>query len=74
MFYIIENQFRPDGVVNSSTTGRSTLQLAQSYFYDRVSKMLVTENYTKVAIILVDSELNYYERKVVETAYVPESE
>lgn len=58
MYYIIENDRRPDGIINNTTTVRSTLPLAQSYYHERVSKMLVTNQFTRVALMLADEDLN----------------
>ena len=57
-YYIIEHQTRPDGVVNTSETGRSSFAAGLSFFHERCSKMSVTELYTKVSILMVDEALN----------------
>ena len=69
MYYIIENQIKADETVNTTTQGRSTLASALSYYYERCSKMVVTELYPKVAIMLCDAELNVIEHKVIDTQF-----
>ena len=70
MFYIIEHDIKPDGTVNVSEVGRSTESMAKSYYYERYSKMLVTETFKKVALMLVDENLTIYEHSVITTQYV----
>lgn len=64
-FYVIENQHRPDGEINTSTTARTTFASAISFYHERYSKMAVTDLYTKVAIVLVDADLNVIEHAVI---------
>lgn len=70
MYYVIENQIRDDGQINNSMTARQSFASGLSLFYDRCSKMVMTELYPKVAVMLVDEELNVIEQKVIETQYV----
>ena len=69
MYYIIEHQTRPDGVVNTSETARSTFASALSYYHDRYAKMVVTDLYKSVSIMLVDDDLNVIQRDTIETQY-----
>lgn len=71
MYYIIENQIREDGQVNTSTTGRENINSALSYYHERFSKMTMTELYTSVALLLVDENLNTIEHHIVQTMYKP---
>lgn len=71
-YYVIENQIRADGVINTSTTARSSFASGLSMYYDRCSKMVMTELYPKVAVMLCDAELNVIEHKVIETQWHPE--
>lgn len=70
MYYVIENQIRDDGQINNSVTARQSFASGLSLYYDRCSKMVMTELYPKVAVMLVDEELNVIEQKVIETQYV----
>lgn len=70
MFYIIEHDIRPDGTVNTSEVGRSTEAMARSFYYERYSKMIVTDQFKSVALMLVDENLTIYEHNVIATQYV----
>lgn len=70
MYYILEHQVRPDGVVNVvAEVSRSTRNTALSYFFDRCAKMSATELYKSVHVMLVDDNLNVIEKRDIETAY-----
>lgn len=69
MYFIIENQTRPDGVVNTSTTSRATFASALSYYHERFSKMIVTDLYTRVALLLTDADLNPIQHDPIDTQY-----
>ncbi len=69
MYYVIENQIRADGQINNSVTARQSFASGLSLYYDRCSKMVMTELYPKVAVMIVDEELNVIEQKVIETQY-----
>lgn len=73
-YYVIEHQKRPDGVVNVSEVARSTYASAQSYYHERYSKMVMTELYTKVALMMVDENLSVIQQTVIETQYKPAAE
>lgn len=73
-YYVIENQIRADGVVNNSMTARQTFASGLSLYYDRCSKMVMTELYPKVAVMLTDEELNVIEHNVIETQYQKQGE
>jgi len=74
MYYVIEHQKRPDGVVNTTETARSSYALGQSYYYERLSKMIVNTAFVSVSIMFVDEDLNVFMNETVKTAYVPEVE
>ncbi|MBQ0005085.1 MAG: hypothetical protein KBS68_04395 [Clostridiales bacterium] len=69
MYYIIEHQIRPDGIINTTETARSTYALAVSYYHERYSKMVVNEQFVSVALMLTDAELKVMEHAVVPTQY-----
>jgi len=73
-YYVIENQIRADGAVNTSTTARSSFASGLSLYYDRCAKMVMTELYPKVAVMLTDEELNVIEHQVITTQWHPEEE
>ena len=74
MYYIIENQIRADGQINNSVTPRQSFASGLSLYYDRCSKMVMTELYPKVAVMLCDEELNVIEHQVITTQWKPEEE
>ena len=69
MYYIIEHQTRPDGVVNIFETARATFASALSYYHERYSKMVMTELYTSVSLMLVDADLNVVQHDTIATQY-----
>lgn len=69
MFFIIENQTRADGIVNTTTTARENLNSALSYYHERFSKMSMTDLYPSVALLLVDENLNKIDHAIVRTMY-----
>ena len=69
MYYIIENQTRPDGIVNTQTTSRSTFATALSFYHERFSKMCLSTDFTSVGLLLCDADLNVVQHDVVETQY-----
>lgn len=70
-YYVIETQTRPDGLVNQTTTARQNMASALSLYHDRYSKMVMTELYTSVALMVADQNLKVIERGVVATQYKP---
>lgn len=71
-YYIIEHQTRPDGIVNTSETARSTFASALSYYHERYSKMVMTDMYTSVSIMLVDENLEVVQKDTIETQHKSE--
>lgn len=69
MYYVIEHQIRPDGVVNVSETGRTTFTAALSFYHERASKLVASELFTSGHIMLVDEKLNTIKFDHLETAY-----
>jgi len=72
--YVIENQIRADGAINNTVTARSSFASGLSLYYDRCAKMVMTELYPKVAVMLTDEELNVIEHQVITTQWHPEEE
>lgn len=56
-YYIIENQSRTDGIINTTTTSRAKFSSAESYYHERVSKMYANTEFVKVSVILADEDL-----------------
>lgn len=74
MFYIIEHDVRPDGVVNTSEVGRTTFASALSHYYERQSKLVMHEVFTSAHLMLVDKELNVLKFDHINTLYKPQPE
>lgn len=55
-YFVTELQARPDGIINSTITARSSLALGLSLFYDRASKAVTSEQFTGVALTLQDQD------------------
>lgn len=68
--YIYELQNRPDGVTNVIPTEmRTNENLAMSYYYERISKMVANDQYASVVITCIREDGKILGHKVVETAY-----
>jgi len=74
-FYINEIQHRPDGIKNvQETTIRNSFATGMAYFYDRCSKASGSTQFTKVAIIIYDSDGHVIDNKEIKTSYVAPTE
>ena len=74
MYYIIEHDIRPDGIVNTSETGRSTFASALSFYYSRQSKLVMDTTFVSAHLMLVEENLAIVKQDDVETLYQPEGE
>lgn len=54
MYYLTELQTRPDGVVNSTITARSSLATGLAFYYQRAAVAVTTTDYPAVALTLQD--------------------
>jgi hypothetical protein len=72
MYFIIELQTRPDGIVNSTITSRSSLATGLALYYERASKAVTSTQFTKVALTLQDDDGNIIENKRFDTLYEEE--
>ena len=73
-YFITELQKRPDGIVNSTLTTRSSLATGLSYYYDRASKAVTSQQFTGVALTLQDETGNIIENKSFDTDYTEQIE
>lgn len=72
-YHIVEIQNRADGINNvQNIESRNSFATGLSYYYDRCSKMVATELYPTVTLILIDSNGVVYENKHLTTAYKSE--
>lgn len=70
--FLTELQKRPDGIVNSSVTPRSSLATGLALYYDRASKAVTSTQFISVALTLTDEDGNIIENKRFDTLYEPE--
>lgn len=67
--FLTELQSRPDGIINSSVTVRSSLAMGLALYYERASKAVTSTQFTKVALTLQDADGTIIENRAFETLY-----
>jgi len=67
--FLTELQSRPDGIINSSITSRSSLANGLALFYERASKAVTSTQFTKVALTLQDADGQIIESRAFDTLY-----
>lgn len=70
--FLTELDKRPDGLINSSVTARSSLATGLALYYDRASKAVTSTQFTGIALTLTDEDGNILENKRFDTLYEPE--
>lgn len=74
-YYVTELQNRPDGQVNNSITGRSSLATGLSLWYQRAAAAVTNTDFTSVALMLQDQHGHVVKNEEFGTQYVaPETE
>lgn len=73
-YYVTELQSRPDGIVNSTITARSSLAMGLALFYQRAAVAVTSEQFTGVALTLQDQDGNILLNQHFDTLYVPAAE
>ena len=53
-YFVTELQARPDGIINSTITTRSSLALGLALYYQRAAVAVTSTNFTGVALTLQD--------------------
>lgn len=71
-YFITELDARPDGIINSSITSRSSLATGLSYYYDRASKAVTSTQFTGVALTLQDENGSIILNEHFDTIYEAE--
>lgn len=71
-YFITELDARPDGIINSTLTGRSSLANGLSYYYDRASKAVTSTQFTGVALTLQDENGSIILNEHFDTIYEAE--
>lgn len=69
MYYLTELQTRPDGVVNSTITARSSLANGLAFFYQRAAVAVTTTDYPAVALTLQDQYGEIIKNERFDTQY-----
>ena len=74
-YFVTELQTRPDGIINSTITSRSSLATGLSYYYSRAAAAVTSEQFLAVALTLQDQNGTILENQCFDTIYVaPEAE
>lgn len=68
-YFIIELQSRPDGIVNSTITARSSLATGLALWYNRASQAVATTDFTNVSLTLMDQYGSIVMNELFETQY-----
>lgn len=55
-YFVTELQARPDGIINSTLTSRSSLATGLSYYYTRAAAAVTSQQFTGVALTLQDEQ------------------
>ena len=70
-YFVTELQARPDGIVNSTITTRSSLATGLSLYYSRAVAAVTNEQFTGVALTLQDQDGNILLNEHFDTIYQP---
>lgn len=68
-YFVTELQARPDGIVNSTITTRSSLATGLSLYYTRAAAAVTSEQFTGVALTLQDEAGNIILNEHFDTLY-----
>lgn len=68
-YFITELQTRPDGIINSTITTRSSLATGLSYYYSRAAAAVTSEQFLAVALTLQDQNGTILENQCFDTVY-----
>lgn len=75
MYFVTELQTRPDGIINSTITGRSSLALGLALYYQRAAVAVTSEQFLGVALTLQSSDGQIVLNEHFDTLYVePEND
>ena len=70
-YFVTELQARPDGIINSTITTRSSLATGLSYYYTRAAAAVTSEQFTGVALTLQDENGTILLNEHFDTIYQP---
>lgn len=73
-YFITELQTRPDGIVNSTLTARSSYAMGLAYYYQRAAAAVASQNFVSVALTLQNQDGFIVENQKFDTLYEPVEE
>ena len=73
-YFLTELQTRPDGIVNSTITARSSLANGLAFYYQRAAVAVTTTDFLSVALTLQDQEGRIRLNECFETCYEAKEE
>ena len=73
-YFITELQTRPDGIVNSTLTARSSYAMGLAYYYQRAAAAVASQNFVSVALTLQNQDGFIIENQKFDTLYEPVEE
>ena len=73
-YFITELQARPDGIVNSTITTRSSLANGLAYYYQRASVAVTNTDFLSVALTLQDQYGDIVLNERFDTLYQTQAE
>ena len=68
-YFITELQTRPDGIVNSTLTTRSSYAMGLAYYYQRAAAAVANQNFVSVALTLQNQDDFIIENQKFDTLY-----
>lgn len=71
-YFVTELQTRPDGVINSTITTRSSLAMGLALYYQRAAVAVTTTDFLAVALTLQDQNGNIVLNECFDTCYEAE--
>lgn len=73
-YFITELQTRPDGIVNSTLTARSSYAMGLAYYYQRAAAAVANQDLVSVALTLQNQDGFIVENQKFDTLYEPVEE
>ena len=71
-YFVTELQRRPDGIINSTITTRSSLANGLAYYYQRAAVAVTTTDFLAVALTLQDQNGSILKNECFDTLYEAE--
>lgn len=71
-YFVTELQTRPDGIINSTITTRSSLSMGLALYYQRAAVAVTSTDFPAVALTLQDQNGNIVLNECFDTCYQAE--